>query len=69
MRGASGTFRYLVRETKGGDVLEELRFENEKLKIKFGSAHFKAIKVDYAFGKNPIELLEPGHGDAEASGS
>jgi type III restriction enzyme len=53
-----GHYLYLVRETKGGSVLEELRFEHEQLKIKCGRAHFKAIKVDYAFGVNVGHLLD-----------
>ncbi|GIK78438.1 MAG: type III restriction endonuclease subunit R [Actinomycetes bacterium] len=53
------TILYLVRETKGGDDLESLRFEHEKLKIKFGHRHFEAIKVDYAFGSKAGKLLEP----------
>lgn len=53
------TILYLVRETKGGDDLEGLRFEHEKLKIKFGTAHFEAIEVDYAFGSEAGTLLEP----------
>jgi type III restriction enzyme len=55
----AGTYLYLVRETKGGSVLEDLRFENEKLKIRFGEAHFHAIKVDYLWGKTSEELLGP----------
>ena len=55
----AGTFVYLVRETKGGNDLDSLRFENEKLKIKFGKAHFEAIKVDYAFGRDAEKLLSP----------
>jgi Endonuclease domain len=47
---SEGHYLYLVRETKGGSDIEKLRFENEKLKIKFGQAHFTSIKVDYAFG-------------------
>ena len=54
-----GTYLYLVRETKGGTDLEGLRFEHERLKIKFGSAHFQATGVDYAFGKEADQLLEP----------
>ena len=54
-----GTHLYLVRETKGGDDLEGLRFEHEKLKIKFGRAHFEAIKVDYTFGSTVEVLLDP----------
>ncbi len=61
---SEGTFFVLVRETEGGDDLGGLRFEHEKLKIKFGSAHFRAIKVGYAFGKTADKLLEPQPGFA-----
>jgi type III restriction enzyme len=54
---AGGTFLYLVRETKGATELEDLRFEHERLKIRFGSAHFNAIGVDYDFGKDANDLL------------
>jgi len=58
-------YLYFVRETKGGSDIEKLRFENEKLKIKFGRAHFGSINVDYAFGDSVKVLLEPGaHLDA-----
>ena len=56
---ADGIVLYFVRETKGGAVLDELQYENERLKILFGRAHFGAIGVDYAFGKEPAKLLEP----------
>jgi len=52
-------YLYFVRETKGGSDIEKLRFGNEKLKIKFGQAHFGSIKVDYAFGDHVDVLLEP----------
>ena len=54
-----GRHLYLVRETKGGDDLDGLRFEHEKLKIKFGRAHFEALRVDYNFGSKVEVLLEP----------
>jgi type III restriction enzyme len=38
---------YLVVETKGSVVLENLQFEGERWKINFGKHHFLAIKVDY----------------------
>jgi type III restriction enzyme len=56
---SKGVFLYFVRETKGGNDLDKLRFEHEKLKIKFGAAHFKSIDVDYAFGEDPDELIGP----------
>lgn len=58
---SSGYFLYLVRETKGGSDIDKLRFENEKLKIKFGHAHFASIGVDYGFG-DKVEALLDGHG-------
>lgn len=48
---------YLVRETKGTNVLENLQWEHEQFKIKFGGAHFDAIHVDYAFGSEPQQLI------------
>jgi len=50
---------YLVRETKGTAILENLQWEHEQFKIKFGEAHFEALGVDYAFGSSPAELVEP----------
>lgn len=60
---------YLVRETKGTDDLEKLQWESEGWKIKFGRAHFDALRVDYSFGQNPEILVElspnfDGHEDA-----
>jgi type III restriction enzyme len=49
---------YLVRETKGTDDLEKLQWESEAWKIKFGKAHFTALRVDYKFGHDPEILLE-----------
>lgn len=49
---------YLVRETKGTDDLEKLQWESEGWKIKFGKAHFDALRVDYAFGHDPKILVE-----------
>lgn len=63
-----GTYLYLVRETKGGDDLETLRFAHEKLKIKFGSAHFESLKVDYAFGSKFEVLIEPSAGQHSGHG-
>jgi len=37
----------LVRETKGGDELEKLRFPHEKRKIDCAKKHFKAVGIDY----------------------
>ena len=48
---------YLVRETKGTNVLENLQWEHEQFKIKFGAAHFDALHVDYAFGAEPTQLI------------
>lgn len=53
-----GHEHYLVRETKGTDRLEDLQWESEGWKIRFGRAHFHAINVDYAFGKVPTELIK-----------
>lgn len=49
---------YLVRETKGTNVLENLQWEHEQFKIKFGAAHFDALHVDYAFGSDPKQLIQ-----------
>lgn len=54
-----GRHVYLVRETKGGDDIEKLRFESEGWKIKCGAEHFSALKVDFAFGSKPGELIKP----------
>ena len=53
-----GKYLCLVRETKGTDQLEELQWESEGWKIKFGSAHFKELKVDYSWGNDPKVLIE-----------
>ena len=53
-----GQALYLVRETKGTDDLEKLQWESEGWKIKFGKAHFNALRVDYAFGHNVQVLIE-----------
>lgn len=53
-----GKYLCLVRETKGTDKLEELQWESEGWKIKFGSAHFKELKVDYSWGNDPKVLIE-----------
>ena len=50
---------YLVRETKGGSDIEKLRWESEGWKIRCGEAHYDAIDVDYAFGHDPVKLIEP----------
>lgn len=49
---------YLVRETKGTDDLEKLQWESEGWKIKFGRAHFSALRVDFSFGHDPKVLIE-----------
>ena len=53
-----GQVLYLVRETKGTDDLEKLQWESEGWKIKFGKAHFNALKVDFFFGYDPEVLVE-----------
>lgn len=53
-----GQALYLVRETKGTDDLEKLQWESEGWKIKFGKAHFNALRVDFAFGHNTKVLIE-----------
>ena len=53
-----GRFLYLVRETKGTDKLEELQWESEGWKIKFGTAHFEELKVDFSWGSDPTVLIE-----------
>ena len=55
---------YLVRETKGTDDLEKLQWESEAWKIKFGRAHFNALKVDFGFGHDPEVLIEPSADDS-----
>lgn len=54
-----GQFLYLVRETKGGSDIKKLRFESEGWKIKFGEAHFRSIRVDFAFGHEGTVLIDP----------
>lgn len=53
-----GQMVYLVRETKGTDDLDKLQWESEGWKIKFGRAHFSALKVDFSFGHDPKVLVE-----------
>ena len=48
----------LVRETKGTDKLDELQWESEGWKIKFGTAHFEKLGVDYLWGNDPKKLIE-----------
>jgi type III restriction enzyme len=51
---------YLVVETKGTTVEENLQFESEKWKINFGRHHFLAIKVDYQVAKTIEDvIMEP----------
>lgn len=54
-----GRYLYLVRETKGTDKIEKLQWESEGWKIRFGEAHFRAIRVDFAFGEKVEVLIEP----------
>lgn len=56
---ADGRYLYLVRESKGVDRIEDLFREAEGWKIKFGRAHFQALRVDYAFHKDPEAALAP----------
>lgn len=53
-----GHYLYLVRETKGTDDIENLQWETEGWKIKFGEAHFNALRVDYSFHNDPKVLIE-----------
>jgi len=55
---AGGKSLYLVRETKGTDDLGKLQWESEAWKIKFGKAHFRALKIDYSFGHDPDVLIQ-----------
>ena len=57
-REPNGQYLYLVRETKGTDVIENLQWESEGWKIKFGAAHFRALKVDYFFHHDPESLIQ-----------
>jgi type III restriction enzyme len=57
-REKEGHYLYLVRETKGTDKIEDLQWETEGWKIKFGEAHFKALKVDYFFHNDPAVLIQ-----------
>ncbi len=59
---SEGHYLYLVRETKGTDVIENLQWETEGWKIKFGDAHFRSLRVDYAFGHDVEVLIEPTYG-------
>jgi type III restriction enzyme len=56
----AGDYLYLVRESKGTDKLEDLQWEAEGWKIKFGTAHFKALNVDYDFHWDPAIAVEVG---------
>ncbi len=53
-----GQYLYLVRETKGTGVIENLQWETEGWKIRFGESHFDALKVDYFFHNDPKVLIE-----------
>lgn len=57
-KDADGQYLYLVRETKGTDVIENLQWETEGWKIKFGEAHFQELNVDYSWGHDPGLLIE-----------
>lgn len=57
-RRTDGHYIYLVRETKGTNIIENLQWETEGWKIKFGEAHFRALKVDYFFHNDPKVLIE-----------
>lgn len=57
-RDSSGEQLYLVRETKGTDQIAALQWETEGWKIKFGDAHFRALKIDFNFGYDPKILVE-----------
>ena len=46
-------------ESKGTDKLEELQWEAEGWKIKFGKAHFEALGVDYHFHWDPAVAIDP----------
>lgn len=48
---------YLVVETKGTIVEENLQFESEKWKINFGKHHFSAIKVEYQVAKTLDDVM------------
>jgi type III restriction enzyme len=53
-----GERAYLVRETKGTDKKDELRWESEGWKIDFGAAHFSALSVDFFWGNDARVLVE-----------
>jgi type III restriction enzyme len=55
---SEGQYLYLVRETKGTHVIENLQWESEGWRIKFGQAHFQALRVDYFFHNDPKVLIE-----------
>lgn len=57
-RESAGHYLYLVRETKGTDVIEKLQWETEGWKIKFGEAHFEAVRVDFFFHNDPKVLID-----------
>lgn len=47
---------YLVRETKGSPVLDNIFRESERWKVTFGRRHFDAIQVDYKVVKTVSDL-------------
>lgn len=55
---AERQYLYLVRETKGTNIIENLQWETEGWKIRFGEAHFHALKVDFFFHNDPKVLIE-----------
>lgn len=63
-----GKYLYFVRETKGTDKFKALQWESEGWKIKFGTAHFERLKVDFAWGNDPQLLIEVSPEIANGSG-
>jgi type III restriction enzyme len=55
---AKGDLEEFVRETKGTDNLDKLRFSHEKFKIKCGISFFRELGVDYDFISRPFDDLE-----------
>ena len=53
----AGHYLYLVRETKGTDRIDDLQWETEGWKIKFGAAHFEALSMGCTFGNDPETLI------------
>lgn len=60
---AGGLRLYFVRESKGTDKIEDLQWESEGWKIRFGKAHFDALDVDFDFHWDPKAVItEPDGG-------